>query len=463
MSQRKNNSNKTKEKENSPPSPRLGETKSESGTPEKSENHSKNHEKDSTNHDGNVTRGRRESFVERPSLMDSHSQSEFAQNYYRGWFNFFAITLTVYAIFSQFTNLLGEGNLIGIEAIKRMFVRYDMWPTWLSLVLASFLSPTMEKLVVKQILPYQVVKILHIALQLMLLIGGTVVAVIAKWPLVPTLFYLAEVLIISMKVHSYFYTNRELQLAFQNKEEEIVKRSKTQWPENVTYANFLDFLLIPTLVYEIEYPRTNEIRINYVGEKCLSFVGIWTILHVVMTHYVTPVLEELPNLNPFVAFCSLSIPCLLCCTLMFYIIFDVCCNGFAELTYFADREFYQDWWNSTTLDEFARKWNRPVHLWLLRHVYLEGIASYKLNKKNATLVTFLFSSIIHEWFMSVSLRMSRPWLFILQMGQIPLITVSRFFHLEGTRMGNILFWIQLLIGVPLLTILYCREYYSSIQ
>lgn len=29
---------------------------------------------------------------------------------------------------------------------------------------------------------------------------------------------------------------------------------------------------------------------------------------------------------------------------------------------FADREFYQDWWNSTTWDEFARKWNKPVHV-----------------------------------------------------------------------------------------------------
>lgn len=29
---------------------------------------------------------------------------------------------------------------------------------------------------------------------------------------------------------------------------------------------------------------------------------------------------------------------------------------------FADREFYQDWWNSTSWDEFARKWNKPVHV-----------------------------------------------------------------------------------------------------
>ena len=29
------------------------------------------------------------------------------------------------------------------------------------------------------------------------------------------------------------------------------------WPQNVTYAHFLDYFFIPTLVYELEYPRTN--------------------------------------------------------------------------------------------------------------------------------------------------------------------------------------------------------------
>jgi sterol O-acyltransferase len=34
-------------------------------------------------------------------------------------------------------------------------------------------------------------------------------------------------------------------------------------------------------------------------------------------------------------------------------------NVLAELTYFADRGFYADWWNSVSWDQFARDWNRP--------------------------------------------------------------------------------------------------------
>lgn len=31
-----------------------------------------------------------------------------------------------------------------------------------------------------------------------------------------------------------------------------------QYPNNLTFANFLDYMLCPTLVYELEYPRTDK-------------------------------------------------------------------------------------------------------------------------------------------------------------------------------------------------------------
>lgn len=93
------------------------------------------------------------------------------------------------------------------------------------------------------------------------------------------------------------------------------------------------------------------------------------------------------------------------------------CNGFAELSRFSDRKFYEDWvsslfcifdiilfllqWNSTSWDEFARKWNRPVHTFLLRHVYESTITSYRLSKKSAMFVTFLLSAAVHELVMAV--------------------------------------------------------------
>ena len=51
---------------------------------------------------------------------------------------------------------------------------------------------------------------------------------------------------------------------------------------------------------------------------------------------------------------------------------------------------------SSSFDEFSRKWNRPVHEFLLRHIYLETMVTYKASRLNATAATLLFSLLLHE-------------------------------------------------------------------
>ena len=128
------------------------------------------------------------------------------------------------------------------------------------------------------------------------------------------------------------------------------------------------------------------------------------------------------------AILSLIIPFTTMWLLTFFIIFECILNAAAEMTRFGDRQFYADWWNSTTFDEFARKvglqqcacwcrvvrcqhrlmdnqppacallpqWNKPVHEFLLRHVYLESMRTYKMSKAYATGATFVFSILLHE-------------------------------------------------------------------
>lgn len=44
--------------------------------------------------------------------------------------------------------------------------------------------------------------------------------------------------------------------------EELRHDLKTQngelWPANVTIANFVDYLIVPSLIYELQYPRTTK-------------------------------------------------------------------------------------------------------------------------------------------------------------------------------------------------------------
>jgi hypothetical protein len=50
-------------------------------------------------------------------------------------------------------------------------------------------------------------------------------------------------------------------------------------------------------------------------------------------------------------------------------IFHVWLNILGELTRFADRTFYKAWWNASSLDQFWRLWNMPVHTFLMRTLY----------------------------------------------------------------------------------------------
>ncbi|KAG8908604.1 hypothetical protein FRB99_004892 [Tulasnella sp. 403] len=255
----------------------------------------------------------------------------------------------------------------------------------------------------------------------------------------------------------------------------INRRGRTQFPDNVTLWNFVDYQMIPTLVYELEYPRTERyawvwlssagitydpdlrpsIRPSYVFEKTVAFLGCFTLLYTIAEHYIIPLTPQRGQ-SFFRSLLDLALPFMLSYLLLFYIIFECICNGFAELSRFADRQFYEDWWNSTSWDEFSRKWNKPVHSFLLRHVYASSISYHKLTKPSAAVLTFLLSALLHELVMAVVTKKIRMYLFGAQMAQIPLIALGRLPVIkQNAVLGNVVFWAGLMTGFPLLCVAYC--------
>jgi len=410
-------------------------------------------------------------FKERHSKLDATHLVE-KENEFRGFFNLITVFMVFFFFTQQARSLLLEGTLVGLSSAWAMFNRFDLLPAWLFMCASSFSVVLLQKLLLLRIFPRVVNFILRVTVICTFAVVSLLIAHKQNWPVVQTAFYLMELLILLMKMHSYVMTNRDfdkellqrLQTKTADLKDPIPANAKTiSYPQNVTFRNFLDFLIVPTLVYEIEYPRTPKIRWSYLAEKLFTFIGLWAVMHVLVDTYITPVLAASSQMSVFEAVCSLIVPFTIFSIGLFYVVFDIGCNGFAELARFADREFYADWWNSKSWDEFARKWNKPVHEWLLRHIYLESIYTYKLGKHNATFITFLASSIVHEFFMCFTLRLFRPWLFFFQMSQIPLIILLRHPALRNTRFGNHFFWCGLVLGPPLLSILYGREYYLSFQ
>eukprot|EP01119_Soliformovum_irregulare_P008740 TRINITY_DN2184_c0_g1_i1.p1 TRINITY_DN2184_c0_g1~~TRINITY_DN2184_c0_g1_i1.p1 ORF type:complete len:434 (-),score=50.33 TRINITY_DN2184_c0_g1_i1:492-1793(-) len=399
------------------------------------------------------------SFASRSSHLD---RPQILQSEFRGFFNLFGLILFIFCLTAQTRHIMYNGTLVGLEFAASLFSRIDLFPAW---VLLCSLSLTAFLLVKVIVLGYvrnpTSIKMLYISAQVLILSYTIAITMERKWPTIQAGFLVIELLVLMMKMHSYFVTNRELATASTPVATSSTIAPSIQYPQNVTLKNYIYFLVVPTLVYELEYPRTERVRPAYVVEKVATLAAFWAALQILNHNYLQPVMMRLAEISVVEATLQMAVPALFYYLFLFYILFDVCCNGIAEITRFADRRFYHDWWNCTTWDEFARKWNIPVHEFLLRHVYLETINTYKISDTSAAVVTFLLSSVAHEFVMTLTLRVFRPWLFIFQMTQLPLIFVGR--RLKGTQLGNILFWCCIMLGPPLISVLYLREYALSIQ
>lgn len=65
--------------------------------------------------------------------------------------------------------------------------------------------------------------------------------------------------------------------------------SSNHYPRNLTMGNFCDFITLPTLVYELEYPRTERVNWAYVAEKTAATFGTIVVMIVVSQSWIYPV------------------------------------------------------------------------------------------------------------------------------------------------------------------------------
>lgn len=241
---------------------------------------------------------------------------------------------------------------------------------------------------------------------------------------------------------------------------EVEKVHRVPYPRNITFGNFFYFCISPTLVYETSYPRLARIRVSYVAWYLLQAAVCMAVDYFLLMQFCVPVWRHSRDLDRMWYFVmKLALPWFIGWLLMFFGFFHCMLNAISELTLFADRQFYLDWWNATTLDSFWRKWNTLVHEWCLRHLYVESMSRHNVKAQTAVLGTFLFSAVMHEYVCLVGFRLLRPYMFAGMCLQVPLIKVSR--QLSGTRQGNFLMWTTLFVGQSVIMLLYVRDYLTQ--
>ena len=217
-------------------------------------------------------------------------------------------------------------------------------------------------------------------------------------------------IIVWLKTASYALTNRDLRHAYLHPVKgEVVPELYKQlpYPQNITMGNLVYFWWAPTLVYQPVYPRTEKIRWTYVLKRVAEFICLSVFIWFMAAQYATPVLQ-----NSLVKMQSLDFPSILERLLKlstislviwlagFFALFQSALNCIAEITRFGDRSFYDDWWNSESLGQYWRLWNKPVYTFFKRHIYSPMLAR-GWSPMSASLAVFTASAFLHELLVGV--------------------------------------------------------------
>ncbi|VEU24294.1 DEKNAAC105650 [Brettanomyces naardenensis] len=316
-----------------------------------------------------------------------------------------------------------------------------------------------------------------------------------QYPWIGKIFLMLHSVVLLMKIHSFAFYNGymwsikielDVSKAYLKKHENLdpllrealeksvefsnfelgTQAQSIPFPENISFANYFEYSMFPVVVYEVSFPRTEKIRWGYLFGKVAGIFGTIFVMVAIAQNEMYPIVMKCFELHKATSFLykaqnypilliEMVPPFLAMYMMVFFLIWELILNAIAELSRFADREFYRYWWNSTDWNEYARDWNVPVHKFLLRHVYHSTISAFHVRKTTATFATFLLSSLVHEVAMFVIFRKVRFYLLGLQMCQLPLVEISRSTMMERfPTASNAIFWFGILLGPSLLCTMY---------
>jgi len=69
-------------------------------------------------------------------------------------------------------------------------------------------------------------------------------------------------------------------------------KGDNHYPKNLTLKNHYEFIVLPTLVYELEYPRSDKVNWWYVFEKAIAVFGILFVMMLVSQTFIYPVVMK---------------------------------------------------------------------------------------------------------------------------------------------------------------------------
>ncbi|KAF3674556.1 Diacylglycerol O-acyltransferase 1 [Capsicum annuum] len=382
-----------------------------------------------------------------------------------GLFNLCVVVLIAVNSRLIIENLMKYGLLIraGFWFSSKSLRDWPLLMCCLSLQLLPLTAFLVEKMAQKRRMTECVVVILHITITTAAILYPVLVILTCDSAFLSGVILMLVACIVWMKLVSYAHTNRDMrQLA---KCMDKVETSDADSCYDVSFKSLAYFMVAPTLCYQLSYPQTPCIRKGWVARQFIKLVIFTGLMGFIIEQYINPIVQNSQHplkgnlLYAIERVLKLSVPNLYVWLCMFYCFFHLWLNILAELLCFGDREFYKDWWNAKTIDEYWRMWNMPVHKWMVRHIYFPCLRN-GIPKAVALLIAFLVSAVFHELCIAVPCRLFKFWAFIGIMFQVPLVILTNFLQnqFQSSMVGNMMFWCFFcILGQPMCVLLYYHD------
>lgn len=251
-----------------------------------------------------------------------------------------------------------------------------------------------------------------------------------------------------MKMHSYVAVNLEL-------------HCDSKEAQSVAIKDYVFFLFTATSsVYETNFQRSKQISLRNVLWLAIKFLFCALGMITLVNQFILPPLlhSERDSLCSLLNdMLSLCIPAFLMWLLASYSYFHCWLGLKTEVGMLEKKEFYKDWWNAESIFTFWERWNLPARQWSLKHLYNNSRISEGSPRESGIVFSSITKLLGSELNLLVTFRTFHPFFFFIVLTQIPLLALNRKLK-HYKRVGNLFMWLCLMLGEPMLHMLYFRNW-----
>lgn len=222
---------------------------------------------------------------------------------FRGMYNLAIIAATIYTVTTWVSNLVSRGVFSDPRLLVSVFYSQhfiEVLVTFACQGVFAYTAMIPVYLASTRWFSHRVlVNSVHHFFQSVLFCATVVFIIYRDWNAIHAVSAFVECVVLLMKMHSYIRTQLELARRSENK-------PQPHWKD------FTVYLFHPTLVYEPSFPRTEHIRWGYVVEKVVANTLAMSMLYIIVTDHVMPVLEDSAVNNPSGTNPCMSFSCAMC-------------------------------------------------------------------------------------------------------------------------------------------------------